>query len=76
MRTLSVVGLEHMPRAGEVHMDATVIFVSLGLSVAAGLFVGLFPLVSASKIGINDALHEDSRTGQRERKREACVNFW
>ena len=68
LRTLSVVGLEHMPRAGEVHMDGTVILVSLGLSVAAGLFVGLFPLVSASKIGINDALHEDSRTGTTGKK--------
>lgn len=68
LRTLSVIGLEHMPRAGEVHMDATVIFVSLGLSIAAGLFVGLFPLVSASKIGINDALHEDSRTGTTGKK--------
>ncbi len=68
LRTLSVIGLEHMPRAGEVHMDATVILVSLGLSIAAGLFVGLFPLVSASKIGINDALHEDSRTGTTGKK--------
>ena len=68
LRTLSVIGLEHMPRAGEVHMDGTVILVSLGLSIAAGLFVGLFPVVSASKIGINDALHEDSRTGTTGKK--------
>ncbi len=68
LRTLSLVGLEHMPRAGEVRMDGTVILVSLALSVAAGLFVGLFPLVSASKIGINDALHEDSRTGTTGKK--------
>ncbi len=68
LRALSVVGLERMPRAGEVHMDATVILVSLGLSVVAGLFVGLFPLMSASKIGINDALHEDSRTGTTGKK--------
>jgi predicted permease len=68
LRTLRVIGLEHMPRAGEVHMEGRVIFVSLGLSIAAGLFVGLFPLVSASKIGINDALHEDSRTGTTGKK--------
>jgi predicted permease len=68
LRMLSVIGLEHMPRASEVHMDATVILVSLGLSVAAGLFVGLFPLVGASKIGINAALHEDSRTGTTGKK--------
>src|SRR5271169_2965795 len=68
LRMLSLVGLEHMPRAGEVRMDGTVIVISLGLSVAAGLFVGLFPVVSASKIGINDALHEDSRTGTTGKK--------
>jgi len=68
LRTMSVIGLEHMPRAGEVHMDGTVILVSLGLSIAAGLFVGLFPVLSASKIGINDALHEDSRTGTTGKK--------
>jgi len=68
LKTLSAAGLEHFPRAQEVHLDATVILLSLGLSIAAGLFVGLFPLVSASKIGINDALHEDSRTGTTGKK--------
>src|SRR4029077_12241592 len=63
LRTLSVIGLEHFQRAGEVRMDATVVLVSLALSALAGVFVGLFPVVSTSKIGINDALHEDSRTG-------------
>jgi predicted permease len=68
LRTLSVIGLEHFPRAGEVRMDATVVLVSLALSALAGVFVGLFPVVSASKIGINDALHEDSRTGTTGKK--------
>jgi predicted permease len=63
LRTLNAIGLEHFPRASEVHMDSTVVLVSLALSVAAGLFVGLFPLASVSKISVNDALHEDSRTG-------------
>jgi predicted permease len=68
LRTLSVIGLEHFPRAGEVRMDATVVLVSLALSALAGVFVGLFPVVSTSKIGINDALHEDSRTGTPGKK--------
>ncbi len=68
LRTLSAIGLEHFPRAGEVHMDSTVILVSLALSLAAGLFVGLFPLAGVSKIGIGDALHEDSRTGTTGKK--------
>ena len=68
LRMLSVIGLEHLPRAREVHMDGVVVLVSLGLSVAAGLFVGLFPLASVSKIRISDALHEDSRTGTTGKK--------
>jgi predicted permease len=68
LRTLSAIGLEHFPRAGEVRMDAAVVIVSLGLSAAAGVFVGLFPVVSVSKLGINDALHEDSRTGTTGKK--------
>jgi len=68
LRMLSAIGLEHMPRAREVHMDIRVLLVSMGLSIAAGLFVGLFPLASLSKIGISDALHEDSRTGTTGKK--------
>src|SRR5271170_5682463 len=39
LRMLGAIGLEHLPRAGEVHMGATVILVAVGLSVIAGLFV-------------------------------------
>jgi predicted permease len=68
LRTLNAIGLEHFPRAAEVQLDGRVVLVSLGLSLAAGLFVGLFPLAGISKIGINDALHEESRTGTTGKK--------
>jgi len=68
LRALNAVGLEKFPRAGEVHMDGTAALVSLALSVGAGIFVGLFPLAGISKIGISDALHEESRTGTGGRK--------
>jgi predicted permease len=68
LRGLGAIGLKHFPRASEVHMDGTVVLVSLALALAAGLFVGLFPVASVSRIGINDALHEDSRTGTTGKK--------
>jgi predicted permease len=71
LRMLSVIGLEHLPRAGEVHANGVVVLVALGLSLLAGLFVGLFPLASVSKIKINDALHEDSRTGTTGKKAQS-----
>jgi len=61
LRTLNAIGLEHFPRAGESHMDGTVVVVSLTLSLAAGLFVGLFPS-PAFRISASATLfHEDSR---------------
>jgi predicted permease len=49
-------------------MDTTVVLVALALSLVAGLFVGLFPLAGISRIGINDALHEESRSGTSGKK--------
>ena len=68
LRALNLIGLQNFPRAGEVRLDATVVLVSLALSAMAGLFVGFFPVASASKIGINDALHEDGRAGTTGKK--------
>jgi len=68
LRALNAIGLEHFPRANEVRMDGTAVLVALGLSLAAGVFVGLFPLAGISRISISDALHEESRTGTGGRK--------
>src|SRR5215471_5623619 len=68
LRALNAIGLEHFPRANEVRIDGAVVLVSVGLSLAAGIFVGLFPLAGISKIGISDALHEESRTGTSGKK--------
>ena len=68
LRTLKAIGLEHFPRADEVHIDGAVVLVSLALSLAAGLFVGLFPFTSISKISVSDALQENSRTGTTGKK--------
>ena len=65
LRPLSNIGLGHFPRAGEVHVDRTVVLVSVALSLVAGLFVGLFPLAGASRTGISNALREESRLAAR-----------
>jgi predicted permease len=68
LRLLGALGLEHMPRANEVHMSFVVVLVAFALSLFAGLLVAVFPLIGVSKISINDALHEDSRTGTTGKK--------
>ena len=68
LRGLNTIGLERFPRASEVHVDATVVLVSIALSLIAGLLVGLFPLAGISRIGINAALREESRSGTSGKK--------
>jgi len=63
LRGLNSIGLEHFPRAGEVRIDSTVVLVSIALSLVAGLLIGVFPLAGISRIGINEALREESRSG-------------
>jgi predicted permease len=68
LRALDTIGLEHFPRADEVQVDTTVVLVSILLSLITGLFVGLFPLAGISRISINDALREESRSGTGGKK--------
>ena len=68
LRGLGSIGLKKFPRAGEVHIDGTVVVVCVALAVVAGLFVSLFPVGGLSRITVNDALHEDSRTGTTGKK--------
>ena len=48
--------------------NTPVLTFSLGLSLAAGFFVGLFPLAGISSISISDALREESRSGTGGKK--------
>lgn len=73
LRGLGEIGLEHFPRSGEVHMDTTVVLVSLALSLLAGLVVGIFPLAGISRIGVNDALREEGRSGTSGKSPAAFV---
>jgi predicted permease len=68
LRALNSIGLKHFPRADEVHIDTTVVLVSIILSLTAGLFVGLFPLAGTPRIGINAALREANRSGTSGKK--------
>ena len=68
LRGLNSIGLEHFPRAGEVRIDSTVVLVSIALSLVAGLLIGVFPLAGISRIGINEALREESRSGTGGKK--------
>jgi putative ABC transport system permease protein len=63
LRSLAGSGLEHLPRAEEVRIDAIVILVSEALAAVTGVLMGLAPVAQIFRVNLNAVLHENSRTG-------------
>jgi len=68
LRALQAIGLDRLPRAGEIHMDLTVVGAALAVSVIAGVLIGLVPVAHLFNVNLNTVLHEESRTGTGGRK--------
>ena len=71
LRALRTIGLDRLPRAGEIHMDLTVVGTALAVSVIVGVLIGLVPVVHLFNVNLSTVLHEESRTGTGGRK--ACT---
>src|SRR5258706_41964 len=63
LQSLMAMGPKQLPRVDEVRIDGPVVLVALALAIGAGILVGLIPLAHVFRANLNDALHEDSRTG-------------
>jgi predicted permease len=68
LRSLQRIGIERIPRAGEIHMDVAVIGAAAALSLMAGVLIGLVPVIHLWNLNISTVLHEESRTGTGGRK--------
>jgi putative ABC transport system permease protein len=71
LKVLVHLGGDFIPRAEEIGLDPAVLAFTLGVSVLAGLALGLIPALQASMHAVNDALKDSSResTGSRSRTR-------
>ena len=67
LEALSWVGLDELPRGHEIHLDATVVLFTLGLTLLLGLMIGLVPAVQLAGIDMNSVLREDGRTATASR---------
>ena len=68
LRALRTIGLDRLPRAGEIHMDLTVVGAAMAVSVIVGVLIGLVPVVHLFNVNLSTVLHEESRTGTGGRK--------
>src|SRR6185436_14147501 len=69
MRLLVQLGIEGVPRLGEVGLDATVLGFSLTAIVATGVLCGLAPARQAYALGVEAGLREGSRGSTKARHR-------
>ena len=60
-------GLDQLPRAGEIQMNATVVGFTLAIAIVAGILIGLVPLGYVFRSNLNHVLHEESRSGSTGR---------
>src|SRR5215217_1275621 len=68
--------LNAMPFLKSLHIDASILAFSFGLSLLTGLIFGLAPALQSSKLDLNEALKEGGRqtsTGSGHRLRSAMV---
>jgi len=61
-------GIETLPRAGEIRVDAMVVLAMLVTAALVGIAIGLIPSVQVIRARINEVLREESRSGTGGRR--------
>lgn len=67
LKLLGGFGLESLPRASEVRMDATAILFTLALALVVGVLVGLVPILNLRQMNLSQAFREEGRSGTSSR---------
>ena len=62
IRLLGTLGPRILPRAGEIHLDGTVLAFTAIVAFVTAIVFGLGPAVHASRVDLNEALKAGSRT--------------
>lgn len=76
LRAVQMLGPDVLPRAGDVHLDSSVLFFTLGVSLVAGILFGIIPAMHSSALDLYNALKEGGRAGEasgRHRVRAGLV---
>ncbi|MBZ5603959.1 MAG: ABC transporter permease, partial [Acidobacteriia bacterium] len=56
-----------LPRASEIHMDATVLLFAVAISVITGMIFGIVPALRATRVSLTDALKDGGHGGSSGR---------
>jgi len=74
LRLLTALGPTELPRLNEVSLDWRVLLFTLTLSLFAGAFFGMFPVLKYRKGGVVNALKEGGRGGSAGKEKHRARN--
>ncbi len=63
LEVMNRVGLDRIPRAGEVKLDGAVALFILGLALVVGVAIGSIPLIQALRVNLSQVFRQDVRSG-------------
>lgn len=66
---LRAIAAQTVPRLNQVHLDLTVLFVTLLISVVTGILFGLVPALTSARPDLTEALKEGGRGSTESRRR-------
>jgi putative ABC transport system permease protein len=66
---------ESLPRAGEIHLDGSVLGFTFALAVLTGLLFGLVPAWQAARLNLNDSLKESGGKMSEGKNRQRLRNL-
>jgi predicted permease len=76
LKALTRMSAFHLPRAGEIHLDTGVLIFTVVLSLATGIFFGLFPSFQLSRPNLGDLLRDRAEnTGAATSSRAAVFRL-
>ena len=75
LNALVAAGPANLPRLDEVSLNGTVLLFTLMVSLGAGAFFGMFPVLRYGRAGLVDALKQGGRAGTAGRERHRVQNL-
>ena len=73
-RLVKSIGTQTIPRLGEVHVDLSVLLVTLAIAVGAGLAFGIAPGLASAKLDLTESLKEGGRGSTAGRRHNRLRN--
>ena len=67
LRALGAMGIDQLPRAGEIELDATAVLFTVTLSLVVGVMVALIPLAGLARLDLSAVFRQEGRSGTASR---------